>query len=298
MFKKIVILDYTGINNRTENQLREIAECVEIYNDIPSDDQEIIKRIGEADGVLVSYNTRITREILAACKNIRYIGMCCTLYSEESANVDIVSAREQGIVVLGIKDYGDEGVVEYVISELVRLLHGFGEHCWKAQANELTRQKVGIIGLGRTGLMIARALKFLGAELYYFSRTRKSDAEEEGINYLPLNELLQQTDIVCTCLPKNTTILGRSEFHRFGQNKILVNTSVGMPFDVANLMEWLSAGSNFYLCDKVGMGAYEKQMSTFPNVLYTNKVAGHSVQCMERLSDKVMENIGNFVKFE
>ena len=95
------------------------------------------------------------------------------LYSESSANVDIAAARERGITVLGIRDYGDEGVVEYVISELVRLLHGFGGKQWKHKAYELGGQKVGIVGLGRTGRMIADALRFLGAEVYYFSRTRK-----------------------------------------------------------------------------------------------------------------------------
>lgn len=61
---------------------------------------------------------------MTGCPNLRYIGMCCSLYEEKSANVDIAAAREKGIVVTGVKDYGDEGVVEYVISELVRYLHG------------------------------------------------------------------------------------------------------------------------------------------------------------------------------
>jgi 2-oxoglutarate ferredoxin oxidoreductase subunit gamma len=52
--------------------------------------------------------------VLDACPNIRYIGMCCTLYNPESSNVDVIEARKRGITVLGVKDYGDEGVVEYV----------------------------------------------------------------------------------------------------------------------------------------------------------------------------------------
>lgn len=45
----------------------------------------LVKRIADAEGVLVSYNTRIDREVIEACPSIRYIGMCCTLYSEQSA---------------------------------------------------------------------------------------------------------------------------------------------------------------------------------------------------------------------
>ena len=88
--------------------------------------------------------------------------MCCSLYSPESANVDIRYANERGITVTGIRDYGDEGVVEYVVSELVRCLHGFGQESWEEMPREITGLKVGVIGLGKSGGMIADALKFFG----------------------------------------------------------------------------------------------------------------------------------------
>lgn len=292
MFKKIVAVDDTGLQPWAVEKLRSLAEEVILYPDVPADDAESIRRIGDADGVLVSYRTPIRRAVLEACPGIRYIGMCCTLYSEASANVDIAVARERGIEVRGIRDYGDEGVVEYVISELVRLLHGFGGKQWKREVYELTGQKVGIIGLGRTGRMIADALRFLGAEVFYYSRTRKPDAEAEGIAYRTMDELLPAVDILCTCLPRNTIVLGAAEFARFGNRKILVNTSVGPTFRLPDLLRWLSSHKrNFYLCDGVGIGNYADTLTQFDNVLYTPQVAGHSVQCMKRLSEKVLANL-------
>jgi lactate dehydrogenase-like 2-hydroxyacid dehydrogenase len=95
------------------------------------------------------------------------------LYSPESANVDIRYANERGITVTGIRDYGDEGVVEYVISELVRCLHGFGQDPWSGTPREITSLKAGIVGLGKSGGMIADALKFFGADIAYFARSKK-----------------------------------------------------------------------------------------------------------------------------
>lgn len=296
MFKKVVVIDDTGLRPWALERLSALAKNVICYDDIPAGEEEAISRIGDADGVLVSYNTRIGRQIIEACSGIKYIGMCCSLYSEESANVDIAAARERGIVVSGIRDYGDEGVVEYVISGLVRLLHGFGEHQWKREALELTGQKVGIIGLGRTGKMIGDALRFLGAEVSYFGRNRKREAEKEGFTYYPLTELLRRSDIVCTCLPRNTFILGDAEFMNLGKEKILVNTSVGPTAFLPDLLKWLRSDvRNFYLCDGVGIGAYADALAEFDNVLYTPKVAGHSAQCMERLSQKVIANIESFL---
>ena len=292
MFNEIVVIEPTGLNDWGVERLKSLAKQVRFYDDIPQTDEEVIKRIGNADCVLVSFNAQISRRAIEACCNIRYIGMCCTLYSEASANVDIVAAYERGIRVLGIRDYGDDGVVEYVISELVRLLHGFGEKQWRRDMYELGGQKVGIIGLGRTGRMIADALRFLGADVCYYSRTRKLDAEKAGIAYYPLHDLLSKVDILCTCLPRNTILLGAAEFQLFGNLKIFINTSVGPTFRVPDLERWLSSHQhNFYLCDQVGMGDYADTLTQFDNVLYTPRVAGYSVQCMDRLSQKVIANI-------
>ncbi|MBS5636688.1 MAG: dihydrofolate reductase, partial [Bacteroides sp.] len=155
------------------------------------------------DAVLLSYTSRINRYVLECCPNVKYIGMCCSLYSPESANVDIRYANERGITVTGIRDYGDEGVVEYVVSELVRCLHGFGQESWEELPREITGLKVGIVGLGKSGGMIADALKFFGADISYYARSEKEAATAKGYCFLPLEKLLAaewlEGDNLCFC---------------------------------------------------------------------------------------------------
>ena len=126
MFQKLVAIEPVSLVLSAEKALYSFADEVVMYSDIPAGDNEIIARIGDADAVLLSYTSQINRYILERCPNVRYIGMCCSLYSPESANVDIRYANERGITVTGIRDYGDEGVIEYVVSELVRCLHWIG----------------------------------------------------------------------------------------------------------------------------------------------------------------------------
>ena len=152
MFRKLTAIEPVSLEDWAEEKLHTYAEEVVLYRDIPENDEEIIRRIGDSDAVLVSYTTRIGRNVIEACPQIRYIGMCCSLYSEESANVDIACARERGIRVLGIRDYGDRGVVEFVLSELVRFLHGFDRPMLYDIPTEITGLKAGIIGLGVSGL--------------------------------------------------------------------------------------------------------------------------------------------------
>ena len=239
MFNKLVAIEPVSLIPSAEKKLQDFAKEVVMYDDIPAGDEEVAARIGDADAVLLSYTSRIERAALEKCPNVRYIGMCCSLYSPESANVDIRYANERGIVVTGIRDYGDEGVVEYVISELVRCLHGFGQEAWDEMPREITGLKVGIVGLGKSGGMIADALKFFGADVAYFARSEKKEARRKGYRFLPLGELLAQSEVVCCCLNKNTVLLHEAEFKQLGNKKILFNTGLSPAWDETPFVKWL-----------------------------------------------------------
>lgn len=205
MFEKLVAIEPVSLIPSAEEELHRYAKEVVLYRDVPTSDAEMVRRIGDADAVLLSYTSRMGKEVIAQCPNIRYIGMCCSLYSEESANVDIAYARTRGIQVLGIRDYGDRGVVEYVLHELTGLLHGFGMPMLRDEPVEITGLKVGIVGLGVSGQMIADALQFMGAEISYFARSVKPDAEAAGMTFKPLPQLLADSEVVFTCLNTCTT---------------------------------------------------------------------------------------------
>ena len=199
MFQKLVAIEPVSLIPSAEEALHQYAREVVLFRDVPADADEIVRRIGDADAVLLSYTSRMGRDVIARCPNLRYIGMCCSLYSEKSANVDIAFAREKGIRVLGIRDYGDRGVVEYVLHELTGLLHGFGMPMLRDEPVEIFGLRVGVVGLGVSGRMIADALAFLGADISYYSRSRKPDAEAAGMKYKPLDALLRDSEVVFSC---------------------------------------------------------------------------------------------------
>ena len=292
MFKKITAIEPVSLIPAAREELKQYAGEVILYDDIPNDDEEILRRIGDADGVLVSYTSQIRRPVLERCPNLRYIGMCCSLYSEASANVDIACARERGIRVLGIRDYGDRGVVEYVLYQLIRILHGFDYPMWQEEPLELTGLRVGIVGLGVSGGMIADALLMMGARVSYFSRTRKPEKEAAGIAYLPLEELLAENQVVITCLNKNVILLHEEQFRYLGNKKILMNTSIGTASDTEALRDWLESGDNLYCCDtEAAIGDPSGELVRRDNVICMKTSVGRTKQAFELLSQKVLDNI-------
>lgn len=291
-FRKLTAIEPVSLIPSAEEELKQYAEQVILYENIPTDDEEIVRRIGDADGVLVSYTSQIRKTVMERCPDIRYIGMCCSLYSEESANVDIAYAREHGIQVLGIRDYGDRGVVEYVLYQLVRILHGFDYPMWEKEPLELTNLKAGIIGLGVSGGMIADALLMMGARVSYYSRTRKPQKEQAGIEYRPLNDLLKENQVVITCLNKNVILLKEEQFNCLGTKKILMNTSIGTASDTDALKKWLSSSENLYCCDtEAAIGDPSGELIKQENVICMRTSVGRTKQAFELLSKKVLDNI-------
>lgn len=296
MFKKLVAIEPVSLVEEAEKELHQYAEEVVMYDDVPADDDEIIRRIGDADGVLLSYTSKINSYVFEHCPAVRYVGMCCSLYSKESANVDIAWAEEHGVTVKGIRDYGDRGVVEYVVCELVRFLHGYDRPMWKEMPVEITGLKVGMVGMGVSGGMIAEAMKFMGAEVSYYSRSRKPAYDAEGMVYRPLTELLEQSEVVFACLNKNVILMHEEEFKTLGNGKILFNTSIGPAFEAEDLKNWLDGGDNYFACDTAGaIGDPTGALLNHPRVFCVNYSAGRTKQAFGLLSEKVLDNVKEYM---
>lgn len=294
-FNKIVCVDNTKLTGEAIEELQKWSKApIDDYRDFPASDEETMARIGDAEAVLVSWKTQIGAGVIKNCRNLKYIGMACSLYDDASANVAVKFARDRGIKVTGIFDYGDPGVTEFIISELIRLLHGFGKQQWQEMPVELTNRKIGIIGLGTTGKMLADCLLPFGPELFYFSRSRKKDYEDKGVKYLPLDELLKTSEIISIHLPKNIKILKEEEFEHFGNGKILINTSLGLPVDAAAFAHWIRKEGNYAIFDGDGKAGFPGELLKFKNILAHPKSAGWSAETQKRLSEKVLDNVKEF----
>ena len=295
-FNKIVAIEAINIFKEHLDKLYDYANEVILYTDKPTSDEEIIKRIDDCDCVLVSYTTNINKYVLSKVSNVKYIGMCCSLYSPESANVDINFANSIGITVTGIRDYGDEGVSEYIIHELVGFLQGYNGYKWDSIGHEITGLKCGVVGLGTSGTLIARTLKFFKAEVCYYSRTRKPHLEEEiGITYTDLNSLCENCEAIFLALNKNVLLLQEEQFNLMNGKKILFNTSIGPGFDPKALKKWLLDKNHFFFGDTLETSG-DKTIWELENAFTINRSSGgKTYQAFNRLGQKVLKNIEDYL---
>ena len=88
-FKKIIALGNIELTPEANSKLKDYCEEIYFYKPFLKEDKELIEIIGDSDCLLVSWETVVSKTVIENCKKLKYIGMCCSLYDEKSANVDI-----------------------------------------------------------------------------------------------------------------------------------------------------------------------------------------------------------------
>lgn len=192
-----------------EEELKKYCNELIVYDTNVTSEKETIERIGNADCILVSVNTTISKEIIDNSPNLKHIALCCSFYGKQFSKVDIDEAEKKGITYSYLVEYGDEGTVEYVVAQTINLIHGFYGKRLKEEAYDLSGIKIGILGLGALGTKIARTFKILNSNVYYYSRTRKENVENElNIKYLELDELFNTVDVISINLNRDVCLIG------------------------------------------------------------------------------------------
>ena len=255
---KIVILDGYTVNpgDLSWDALKELGELT-VYDRTPKDLPTILERIGDAEIVLEN-KINMSRELMDACPNLRYIGEIATGYN----NVDTAAAKEKGITVTNIPAYSTASVAQLAFALLLEICHHtahhndlvhqgewcscpdtmFYDHTWPII--ELAGKTLGIIGFGQIGQSVARIAKAFGMQVIACSRTVREEGKALA-EYVTLDELLSRSDVIslhCPLFPETKGIINKESIAKMKDGVILLNTSRGPLVNEADLAEALRSG--------------------------------------------------------
>lgn len=305
---KIVILDGAALNPGDLNW--EILGQFGEYTVYPRTDtpQETVERIGDCQIVLTN-KTPITPEILDACPSIRYIGVLATGYNV----IDCQAARERHIPVTNVPSYGTDAVAQFTIALLLEVCHKVGIHdqavhegqwehspvfsFWLTPQSELAGKTMGIVGLGRIGLAVAKLAQAFGMRVIAHSRTPKA-----GIPCVDLDTLLSQSDVIslhCPLFPETEKLICKETLSKMKDGAILLNTSRGALIDEEAVAQALESGK--LRAAAVDVVSQEPILGSnpllhAPNCIITPHMAWAPVESRQRLMDCVAENLRAFLE--
>ena len=253
---KLVVTDGYTINpgDLSWDPLREFGELV-VFDRSPRDEDEMIRRIGDAD-ILVANKAKVSRRVIDACPNLKFITIQAAGYDV----IDYEYAREKGIPLSNVPDYGSAAVAQYAIALLLEICDRVGHHAqavqqgrwaesgewcfWDYPMIELAGKTMGIVGFGRIGQHVGKMARALGMDVIAFNRSRKPEGALIA-DYVELDELLRRSDVIslhCPLFPETREIINKNTIAKMKDGVIILNNSRGALVAEQDLADALNSG--------------------------------------------------------
>ena len=289
--------------------LRTLGDVV-IYDHSTKDEAEVIRRIGDAEIVVVN-KSPISRRVLDACPNAKYITIQATGYDP----IDYVYAREKGIPVSNVPTYGTASVAQFAIALLLEICGHAAHHSdavhagrwaesgewtfWDYPMIELAGKTMGIIGFGRIGQNVGRIAKALGMNVIAFNRSRSAEGAEIA-EYVELDELLHRADVIslhCPLFPETRGIINRETISKMKDGVIIINNSRGPLVVEQDLADALNSGKVYAAgLDVVSSEpiSADNPLLKAKNCLITPHISWAPKESRQRIMDCTVENIRAF----
>lgn len=313
---KIRILDGYALNpgDLSWEGIKSLGET-KIYERIPYEESKIIEAIDDAE-IIFTNKTPITREILEKVPTVKYIGVLATGYNV----VDVDAAKELGIIVTNIPSYSTDSVAQMTFAFILEMCNHVGKHneavqkgewsnsidfCfWKSPLIELKGKTIGIIGFGQIGQATAKIAQAFGMKVITYSRTKRSELENESCKYVNFEDLLATSDIIslhCPMLKETEGIINKESIAKMKDGVMLVNTSRGQLIVEEDLKEALNSGK--IAAAAADVVSYEPIKENNPllkakNCIITPHIAWAPREARQRLMDIATNNLKAFINGE
>ena len=255
---KIVVLDgYTENPGDLSWAPLEALGDVTIYDRVALDDEdEVIRRLDGAEIAVVN-KAPVTRRVLESCPNLKLITVMATGYNV----VDIACAKEKGIPVCNVPNYGGYSVSQFAIALMLEACLHIGHHdrtvhegrwqnsqdwCyWDYPLIELAGKTYGLLGCGRIGIHTAEAAKGLGMHVIAYNRSQSQAAKDLGVEFVELDELFARSDVLGLQMPLadfNVGIINKENIAKMKDGVIIINNSRGQMVVEQDLADALNSG--------------------------------------------------------
>ncbi|NGO09035.1 phosphoglycerate dehydrogenase [Streptomyces sp. HC44] len=213
---------------------------------------ELVTAIADVDAILVRSATKVDAEAIAAAKNLKVVARAGVGLD----NVDVSAATQAGVMVVNAPTSNIVTAAELACGLLIATARNIpqadtalknGE--WKRSKYtgvELSDKTLGIVGLGRIGVLVARRMSAFGMKIVaYDPYVRPAPAAQMGVKLLSLDELLEVSDFITVHLPKTPEtvgLIGEEALHKVQPHVRIVNAARGGIVDEQALFNALKEG--------------------------------------------------------
>ena len=310
MSERVVVVNASKMNYDRALDFSVLSSDVQVYDD--STNEELIERIQGAR-VVVTKELPVGADLLSQFPDtVKLIVEAGTGYN----NIDLNAAKERGITVCNIPAYSTERVAHTVIMMILNfastmqkqigmLAKGDRSNFTKylqVSHTEVNGKTLGVVGAGHIGMEVIKVAKALGMNVLVHTRTPKADGD--GIRYVSLDELLENSDYITLHCPLNEQtkhMINKDTIAKMKSSAIIINTGRGALINEADLCEALAAkriaGAGLDV-QEVEPPAEDSPLYTLDNVIITPHMGWKGLETRQRLVGIIRDNVQAFFKGE
>ena len=310
MSERVVVVNASKMNYDHALDFSVLSSDVQVYDD--STNEELIERIQGAR-VVVTKELPVGADLLSQFPDtVKLIVEAGTGYN----NIDLNAAKERGITVCNIPAYSTERVAHTVIMMILNfastmqqqigmLAKGDRSNFTKylqVSHTEVNGKTLGVVGAGHIGMEVIKVAKALGMNILVHTRTPKADGD--GIRYVSLDELLENSDYITLHCPLNEQtkyMINKEAISKMKTSAVIVNTGRGPLINEADLCEALAAkriaGAGLDV-QEVEPPAEDSPLYTLDNVIITPHMGWKGLETRQRLVGIIRDNVQAFFKGE
>jgi len=274
MSVKSVILVTRKLPNAVEDRLRRDYEPRLNPDDRLYSSDELIALSEGADAIMPCHTEKLSAEVVARLPDsVKAIAN----FSVGVDHVDLQAAAARGIIVTNTPDVLSDATAEIAIlcmlgaarraGEGERLVRGADWKDWSPAfmvGIQVTGKRVGIVGMGRVGQIVARRMRGFDMEVHYHNRRRIDPAQEQGaIFHESLDEMLPLSEVLslnCPATPETTGLLNAERIALLPDGAIVINTARGALVDDDALIAALKSGK----LHSTGLDVYNNEPAIDP----------------------------------
>ena len=309
---KITVLDMDTAAIGGDISLDALAELGELKVYGKTGREDTAGLIADSDAVICN-KTRITREVMESCPNLKYVGLMGTGFDQ----VELSAADELGITVCNVPAYSSDAVAQHTFGLILNYYGRIAEYTadcasggWTKKKylsvfgrpmHELSGKTIGLIGCGGIGKKVARIAEAFGMKVLVFNRNPERLKDISYVTSVPLEHLLNESDIVSIHCPLNEhtrELINRYTLSMMKPTALLVNTSRGGIIHEADLADALNEGiiaaASVDVLTEEPMSDHTP-LRTAKNIVFTPHVAWAPLETRQRLFNTVTENLKAFL---
>lgn len=310
MSERVVVVNASKMNYDHALDFSILSNDVQVYDN--STNTELIERIQGAR-VVVTKEISVTAELLSQFPDtVKLIVEAGTGYN----NIDLNAAKARGITVCNIPAYSTERVAHTVIMMILNFAStmqqqigmlakgdrsNFTKHL-QVSHTEVNGKTLGVVGAGHIGMEVIKVAKALSMNILVHTRTPKADGD--GVRYVSLDELLENSDYITLHCPLNDQtkhMINKETIGKMKSSAVIINTGRGPLINEAELCEALAAkriaGAGLDV-QEVEPPAEDSPLYTLDNVIITPHMGWKGLETRQRLVGIIRDNVQAFFKGE